>query len=66
MKSRFFLGLALAALLAAPAQAANPHTISMTGHGEIRGTLSARSFLGCGRLNYVPRLGPNEDQHDFV
>ena len=38
MKSRFFLGLALAALLAAPAQAADPHTISMTGHGEIRGT----------------------------
>jgi uncharacterized protein YggE len=37
MKSRFFLGLALTILLAAPAQAADPRTISMTGHGEIRG-----------------------------
>jgi uncharacterized protein YggE len=37
MKSRFFLGLALAAILAVPAQAADPRTISMTGHGEIRG-----------------------------
>jgi uncharacterized protein YggE len=37
MKSRFFLGLALSILLAAPAQAADPRTISMTGHGEIRG-----------------------------
>jgi uncharacterized protein YggE len=38
MKSRFFIGLALAALLAAPAQAADQRTISMTGHGETRGT----------------------------
>ena len=42
MKSRFLLGLALTALLAAPAQAADPHTtdvrtLAMAGHGEIRG-----------------------------
>ncbi|HET7085908.1 MAG TPA: SIMPL domain-containing protein [Rhizomicrobium sp.] len=38
MKSLIFLGLALAAALTAPALAADPHTISMTGHGEVRGT----------------------------
>ena len=42
MKNRFFLSLALATLLAAPAVtvqawAADPHTIAMTGHGEVRG-----------------------------
>ncbi len=35
MKSGFYLGLALMAL-AAPAWAADPRTISMTGHGEVR------------------------------
>ncbi|HEX4634871.1 MAG TPA: SIMPL domain-containing protein [Rhizomicrobium sp.] len=38
MKSRFFLSLALAAAFAFPAMAADPHTMAMTGHGEIRGT----------------------------
>jgi uncharacterized protein YggE len=37
MKSPIFLGLALACTLAVPALAADPHTIAMTGHGEIRG-----------------------------
>jgi len=37
MKSPFFLSLALACTtLAVPALAADPHTIAMTGHGEIR------------------------------
>ncbi len=36
MKSRFFVGMALATLLSAPAWGADPHTIAMTGHGEIR------------------------------
>lgn len=36
MKSHIFLGLALACTLAVPARAADPHTLSMTGHGEIR------------------------------
>jgi len=36
MKSVIFPTLALFAGLAAPALAADPHTISMTGHGEIR------------------------------
>jgi uncharacterized protein YggE len=36
MKSGFFLCLALAAAFAAPARAADPHTISMIGHGEVR------------------------------
>lgn len=36
MKSSFFLGLALAAVLALPARAADPRTIAMTGHGENR------------------------------
>jgi uncharacterized protein YggE len=36
MKSRFFLAL-VALLFAGPAWAADPHTISMTGHGEISG-----------------------------
>ena len=35
MKSGFFLGLALAAFIS-PAWAADPRTISMTGHGEVR------------------------------
>ena len=37
MKTPFFLALALAAALALPAQAADPRTIAMTGHGETRG-----------------------------
>ena len=37
MKSRVFLGPVLAAVLAVPAWAADPRTIAMTGHGEIRG-----------------------------
>jgi uncharacterized protein len=41
MKNRLFLGLVLAAGLvapafAAPARAADPHTLSMSGHGEVR------------------------------
>jgi uncharacterized protein YggE len=36
MKSHIFFGLALACALVAPAWAADPRTISMTGHGEIR------------------------------
>jgi uncharacterized protein len=38
MKNRFFLGLLLAASLAAPARAADPapRTMAMTGHGEMR------------------------------
>ena len=37
MKSRLLLGLALAiAVVAAPALAADPRTIAMTGHGEVR------------------------------
>ena len=36
MKSVIFPALALFAVLATPALAADPHTISMTGHGEIR------------------------------
>jgi uncharacterized protein len=40
MKNRFFLGLVLAASLAAPAWAADPvpRTMAMTGHGEMRAT----------------------------
>jgi uncharacterized protein YggE len=43
MKSRFFLGLALAATIVVPAWAADPgkvdvRTLAMPGHGEIRGT----------------------------
>jgi len=37
MKSHIFLGLALACILAVPAWAADPHTMAMTGHGEVRG-----------------------------
>jgi len=37
MKSHIFLGLALACTLAVPAWAADPHTMAMTGHGEVRG-----------------------------
>jgi uncharacterized protein YggE len=37
MKSHIFLGLALAYTLAVPAWAADPHTMAMTGHGEVRG-----------------------------
>jgi hypothetical protein len=37
MKSRFFLGLALAAALSVPAWAADTRTMAMTGHGETRG-----------------------------
>ena len=36
MKSTLFPALALLAALAGPALAADPHTIAMTGHGEIR------------------------------
>jgi len=36
MKNRIFLGLALAAALTAPALAADPRTLSMNGHGEVR------------------------------
>ena len=38
MKSAIFPALALLAALAVPALAADPHTIAMTGHGEIRAT----------------------------
>lgn len=37
MKDRIFLGLALVAILALPARAADTRTITMTGHGELRG-----------------------------
>ncbi len=37
MKSRFFLGLALATAITLPAWAADSRTIAMTGHGETRG-----------------------------
>ena len=37
MKTPFFLILAVAAALASPAQAADPRTIAVTGHGETRG-----------------------------
>lgn len=37
MKRTYSLGLALAALLALPAQAADLRTLSITGHGEARG-----------------------------
>ncbi|HWY66403.1 MAG TPA: SIMPL domain-containing protein [Rhizomicrobium sp.] len=37
MKSRIFLGLALATAIALPAWAADSRTIAMTGHGETRG-----------------------------
>jgi uncharacterized protein YggE len=36
MKTAYFLGLALAVTMAAPAWAADPRSISMTGHGEVR------------------------------
>jgi uncharacterized protein YggE len=36
MKTPFFLILAVAAAFASPAQAADPRTIAMTGHGETR------------------------------
>ena len=36
MKSRILLGLAVLTVLAAPARAADPRTITMTGHGETR------------------------------
>ena len=36
MKNSLAWGLALATLLVAPAWAADPHTIAMTGHGEVR------------------------------
>jgi hypothetical protein len=36
MKSSLFLGLALAGLLSAPALAADPRTIAMTGHGDVK------------------------------
>jgi len=38
MKFRISLGLILAAALAVPAWAADPRTLAMPGHGEIRGT----------------------------
>jgi len=38
MKSAIFPALALLAALAVPALAADPHTIAMVGHGEIRAT----------------------------
>ena len=37
MKSRLFLGLALATAITLPAWAADSRTIAMTGHGETRG-----------------------------
>jgi uncharacterized protein YggE len=37
MKKTFLIGVMLTSLLALPARAADPRTIAMTGHGEIKG-----------------------------